>query len=149
MQKNSSHQEFRDLVSFELIVIKTFLGRADPFWRRKVGTLDLTDPGNPTMSHSAKSLDMGGTSEFKNDILPLLFGTSWKILDLMVEYELNRCGIKPSRRNFLFKEKKIMPRDEAWTDQFSDLTAQPGTLFWIYMQIPLNIETALSIGSQR
>jgi len=58
------------------------------------------------MSHSAKSLDMGGTSEFKNHILPLLFGTSWKILDLMVEHELNRCGIKPSRRNFLIKEKK-------------------------------------------
>ncbi len=67
--------------------------------------LDLTDPGNPTMRHSAKNLSMLDTTELKNKILPLLFGTSWKVLDLLIEHELNRCGFRPSRRNFQIKEK--------------------------------------------
>ena len=101
----TSIQEFEEAVLFELLALETFIGSGE---LPTPSTLDLTDPNGVIRHHPFVSFDDSwhAVDEFKNKILPLAFGTGWKVLDLMIELILNQSNCRDSVHGFTFKEKQ-------------------------------------------
>lgn len=62
--------------------------------RTRVISIDLSD-----------SIGAGAVEDLRNTLLPLLFGSSWKILDLALELALAISGITPNGTRWLISEK--------------------------------------------
>lgn len=99
-------EEFAEATLFERLA----LDRVHPILGdESISELDLRSL--ETQSEPPCGIYLRGTSSANGDntlavaITPLLFGASWKILDLFVELALNQSGAKPKRKNWTIDEK--------------------------------------------
>jgi hypothetical protein len=53
-----------------------------------------------------ENLLAGAVDRLKDKLAPLLFGAAWKVLDLLLEFALNRAGFSPARRDWAIAEKQ-------------------------------------------
>ena len=105
----TSITEFAESTAFERLV----LDRLCPvFSNDESEVLDLREAMAGT-GPSVINLDFTESACFqaventKLNIMPLLFGAAWKILDLLIELALHQAGIKPDQKNKYSITKKV------------------------------------------
>jgi hypothetical protein len=97
----STVSEFDEEIAWE----KTILALSIPLMPLSASGADL-DLRTGTISIGlSDSFGAGAVEELRNTLLPLLFGSSWKILDLSLELALAMARIVPDGTRWLISEK--------------------------------------------
>lgn len=97
----STVSDFDEEIAWE----RTVLALSIPLMPLSASGADLDLRTNNISISLSDSLGAGAVEEFRNSLLPLLFGSSWKILDLSLELALAMAGITPNRTRWLISEK--------------------------------------------
>lgn len=63
-----------------------------------------------------ESISAAALESQKMEMMPLLFGAAWKVLDLVVELSLNRAGLTPDQKNKWSIAKKVEEAKKAGGD---------------------------------
>ncbi|MBD9382807.1 hypothetical protein IB258_16265 [Achromobacter sp. ACM02] len=98
-------QDFEEGTTFELYVLE----KLHPAIEQDDGAcIDLrggatTATVNLTLSDN---LCASAVNQLIDELAPLLFGAAWKILDLLLEFALNRTGVRSTRRDWSITEKQ-------------------------------------------
>jgi hypothetical protein len=101
-----NRQDFEEGTAFELYVLETVRpaielhGGASIDLRGSATVAAVKISINETISGPA--LD-----GLKDQLSPLLFGATWKVLDLLLEFALNAAGLTPARHDWLIAEKQL------------------------------------------
>lgn len=90
----ATQQDFSDEISWELMVLHFALPVTAS--SGSLRALDLRSNETTTVSF-VDSFSDHATSRLRLELLPLLFGTGWKVLDISVEYALASAGRAPAR----------------------------------------------------
>jgi hypothetical protein len=93
----STQQDFEEGTAFELYVLE----RVRPAIEQHGGAyIDLR--GSKTVAAVGISitgdLSAAGVHELKDQLAPLLFGAGWKVLDLLLEFAVNKAGLTPTHK---------------------------------------------------
>ena len=101
----STQQDFEEGTAFELYVLE----RVRPAIEQHGGAyIDLR--GSKTVA--AVGISVGGicseagVNELKDQLAPLLFGAAWKVLDLLLEFALNKARLTPKANEWRIAEKQ-------------------------------------------
>lgn len=99
--------DFQDDTAFERLI----LDRAAPLipTSEAGSVIDLRQPGGTSVNITlTDSTGSGGSNQLKeSDVRPLLFGSAWKVLDLLVELALHLANIPPKDgKRYTIKEKR-------------------------------------------
>lgn len=98
-------QDFEEGTAFELYVLET----AYPAIGQHDGACIDLRRGKTIVETTftiSESLSTGAVDQLKGALAPLLFGTAWKVLDLLMEFALSRAGFHPRRRDWRIEEKQ-------------------------------------------
>ncbi|WP_152551438.1 hypothetical protein [Polycyclovorans algicola] len=103
----NSQADFEDATVFELYVLE----KLHPAIEKHQGaSLDLrggsTIAGTRISISATASMSGAAESRLKDQVAPLLFGSAWKLLDLLLEFALNKAGLTPNRRDWTIAEKQ-------------------------------------------
>lgn len=97
--------EFEESTAFELYVLETVRPAID---QHSGAYIDLR--GSKTVAAVGitinESLSAGAVDRLKDKLAPLLFGAAWKVFDLLLEFGLNKAGLRPARRDWSIAEKQ-------------------------------------------
>jgi hypothetical protein len=97
-------QDFEDATAFELLLLQTILDAGESSSEEMI---DLTDSSGITRSLcSMIAISDNDVKALKTKLLPLGFGAGWKIVDLMIEYEIALAGLTPSNGKLRIDTKK-------------------------------------------
>lgn len=100
----STQADFEDATAFELYVLE----KLHPAIEKHQGaSLDLRG-GKTAVVRISSTVSMSGTAEsrLKNQVAPLLFGSAWKLLDLLLEFALNKAYPSLDRRVWKISDKQ-------------------------------------------
>jgi hypothetical protein len=99
-------QEFEESIAFELYVLETIRPAIE---QHGGASIDLR--GSKTVAAVSvtfsESVSADAVGRLKDQLAPLLFGAAWKVLDLLLEFALNRDGLAPARREWTIAEKQV------------------------------------------
>jgi len=101
----STLQDFEEGTAFELYVLE----RVRPAIEQHGGaSIDLH--GSKTIAavgvFVSESVSGAAVDALKDELAPLMFGAAWKVLDLLLEFALNRAGLAPARNDWSIAEKQ-------------------------------------------
>lgn len=101
----STLQEFEEGTAFELYVLETVCPALE---QHDGACIDLRGGKTSAIVNLTfhDSLSANAVNQLTDKLAPLLFGAAWKILDLLLEFALNRAGVRPARRDWLIAEKQ-------------------------------------------
>jgi hypothetical protein len=101
----NTRQDFDDATAFELLLLQTILEAGES---SSQDTLDLTCPSGKITIHICSEVAMSDNdvNALKVKLLPLAFGAGWKIVDLLIEYEIAQAGLNPTCSRIPIKQKK-------------------------------------------
>lgn len=98
-------QEFVEGTAFELYVLETVRPAIEQH-----GGASIEFKGSKTVAAVSISitdnLSAGSIDRLKDKLAPLLFGAAWKVIDLLLEFALNRDSLAPACRDWAIAEKK-------------------------------------------
>jgi hypothetical protein len=104
-------QDFKESTAFELLLLQTIF---------KAGESSIQETKYLTRSDGIiRNLAIGlamsdnDVKDLKIKLLPLAFAAGWKIIDLIIEYELNLAGNKRPKITIKEKQKHALDRDIA------------------------------------
>jgi hypothetical protein len=101
----STLQDFEEGTAFELYVLERVLPAIE---QHGGASIDLR--GSKTVAALAvfvsESLSGAAVDALKDQLAPLMFGAAWKVLDLLLEFALNRAGLPPARNDWSIAEKQ-------------------------------------------
>jgi hypothetical protein len=104
-------QDFEEATALELLLLQTILEAGEP---RSKDSIDLTDPSGTITHNHIVEIATSGTDviALKTKLLSLAFGAGWKIVDLIIEYEVRLTGpsSSPSRIPFIHKKNYALSR---------------------------------------
>ena len=98
-------QGFEEGTAFELYVLETVRPAIE---QHHSAYIDLRD-GKTIVAVGITindSSSAGAVDQLKDKLTPLLFGAAWKVLDLMLEFALNRASLFPKCRDWAIAEKQ-------------------------------------------
>jgi hypothetical protein len=98
-------QDFEEGTAFELYVLE----RVRPAIEQHGGSpIDLRDSKSIAAVgvFFSESVSGAAVDALKDELAPLMFGAAWKILDLLLEFALNRAGLAPARNRWSIAEKQ-------------------------------------------
>jgi hypothetical protein len=85
-------QDLKDATAFELLLLQTILEAGES---SSQVTIDLTCPKEFAGNHYVSKVALSGNDvkALKAKLFPLVFGAGWKIIDLILEYEITQAGL--------------------------------------------------------
>jgi hypothetical protein len=101
----STLQDFEEGTAFELYVLE----RVRPAIEQHGGaSIDLRDSKTVAAVGVFVSESVSGAAlhALKDELAPLMFGAAWKVLDLLLEFALNRAGLTPAHNDWSIAEKQ-------------------------------------------
>ena len=103
--------DFQDATAFELYTLETVRPVIEP---HDGGSIDLRDPTKVVVGATGfASVSGAAVNRLKDSLSPLLFGAAWKVIDLMLEFTLNKASLTPNGRNWSIAEKESHARSGA------------------------------------
>jgi hypothetical protein len=109
----STLQDFEEGTAFELYVLE----RVRPAIEQHGGaSIDLRDSKTVAAVGVFVSESVSGAAldALKDELAPLMFGAAWKVLDLLLEFALNRAGLTPAHNDWSIAEKQKHALNGAW-----------------------------------
>lgn len=98
-------KEFVESTAFELYVIETVRPAIE---QHGGASIDLR--GSKTVAAVSMvvrdSLLSASIDSLNDKLAPLIFGAAWKVIDLLLEFALNRGSLSPARRDWTIAEKQ-------------------------------------------
>jgi hypothetical protein len=93
--------EFDESSAFERLVLERLcpVYSSDLLMEIDLRPAMLGSGGVQNKSCSGVSISASALEEQKKDVMPLLFGAAWKVLDLVIELALNLAPLKPNKKN--------------------------------------------------
>ena len=144
----STQQDFEEGTAFELYVLET----VRPAIEQHGGAyVDLR--GSKTVAAVSisitENLSGAAVDRLKDQLAPLLFGAAWKVLDLLLEFALNRAGLTPARHNWVIAEKQQHALADVAIARFWDVRSRSGRPFCESTLRRLSTGIASSIGQPK
>jgi hypothetical protein len=101
----TTSQEFEESTAFELYVLETVRPAIE---QHGEASIDLRGGKTiaPVSININESLSAGAVDRLKDELAPLLFGAAWKVLDLLLEFALNRAGLSPAGLDLTIADKR-------------------------------------------
>lgn len=101
----STKEEFEQVIAFELYVLETLYPaieqKSSEYIDFREGMTNVTVGIALTSCVSQQAVD-----QLKNQLLPLLFGAAWKVLDILLEFALDHAGLSPQGSTWSIAEKQ-------------------------------------------
>lgn len=98
-------KDYEESTAFELYVLETVRPAIE---RHQGASMDLR--GSSTVAavklNFITSMSAGAIDALKDKLSPLLFGAAWKVVDLMLEFALNKANLQQNRRDWTIAEKQ-------------------------------------------
>lgn len=114
----TSRTDFEHAVAWELEVLSQAIPLT-PLATEGI-SLDLRD-NSVTLRLAGIAIGEGNVEAFRDKLLPLLFGASWKILDLYIEISLDDAGKRPNGKRWTIQEKAALASRSFASIQLAEL----------------------------
>lgn len=101
----STPQEFEEGTAFELYVLETMRPAIEQHGHTNID-LRASKTNVAVGITLTENLSAGAVDQLKDTLAPLLFGAAWKVLDLLLEFALNRAGLRSAHRDWSIADKQ-------------------------------------------